>query len=83
MDNRLPSTTFGKYLHILTHHVLDNIICVVTSGEAWEVLAATPILLTIDSAGDDDDEEEELSENFSKPTLRTVAPENNNICNNN
>ena len=46
------------------------------------MLAATPILLTIDSAGDDDDEEEELSENFSKPTLRTVAPENNNICNN-
>ena len=69
-------------MHILTHHVLDNIICVVTSGEAWEVLAATPILLTIDSAGDDDDEEEELSENFSTPTLRTVAPENKNICNN-
>ena len=71
-----PTSLFGKYLHILTQHVLDNIILLgVTSGEAWEVLAATPILLTIDSAGDDDDEEEELSENFSKPTLRTVAPE--------
>ena len=40
------------------------------SGEAWDVLAATPILLTEDVAVAG------LSANFSIPTLRTVAPKN-------
>ena len=43
------------------------------SGEAWDVLAATPILLTEDVA------EAGLWANLSRPTLRTVAPENNNV----
>ena len=37
-----------------------------TSGDADDEVLATPILFT--------DADGELSENFSKPTLRTVAP---------